>query len=472
MKRIYILLLCIVHCILCVEVYAQTRRDGEFLFNKKRYKEAYDVYVKLMNHSPKDNLLKYKAARCLFELGRYDEAEKLFEITAENGIKKSSLYLGEIYFADYRFEDAAMAFSQYIENIEGGSDSLLNLYNNKLFKSNLGASMIERVEDIAIIDSMKVHKADILSAYSLPRDLGRLALYNEILGDTLEQIQMVYYTGRSDKMIFANKIGDDQLDLKVSYRLLGGWSEPSDLSVVLNTSEDENYPFELPDGVTLYFASKGHNSLGGYDIFLTRYSTTIEDYSAPVNIGMPFNSPANDYFYVFDEMSNVGWFATDRYQHSDTVVVYEFVPNKEKLLIKTEDVEYKRLAAQMKVYRKVNTTTEKDEEDVEMIMQDKSEFNFFLNDGVVYTRIEQFVSEEAKNMYLDLEKASNALDALNSQLEDNRRKYFFATTEDEKTILREEILNLEKEVRKHKILLDELILQVRKEEIKSLSNKK
>jgi hypothetical protein len=142
------------------------------------------------------------------------------------------------------------------------------------------------------------------------------------------------------------------------------------------------------------------------------------------------------------------------------------------LLIKTEDVEYKRLAAQMKVYRKVNTTTEKDEEDIEMIMQDKSEFNFFLNDGVVYTRIEQFVSEEAKNMYLDLEKASNALDALNSQLEDNRRKYFFATTEDEKTILREEILNLEKEVRKHKILLDELILQVRKEEIKSLSNKK
>ena len=65
----------------------------------------------------------------------------------------------------------------------------------------------------------------------------------------------------------------------------------------------------------------------------TNSYSIINDYSEPINIGMPFNSPANDYLYVFDEMTHIGWFATDRFQHQDTVVVYEFVPNKEKILI-------------------------------------------------------------------------------------------------------------------------------------------
>ena len=68
MKKIVTILLCIVHCVVCMDLVAQTRRDGEFLFNEGRYLEAYEVYVKLMNRYPKDYLLKYQAARCLFDM--------------------------------------------------------------------------------------------------------------------------------------------------------------------------------------------------------------------------------------------------------------------------------------------------------------------------------------------------------------------------------------------------------------------
>ena len=468
MKKIVTILLLLIHCVLCIDVNAQTRSDGESLFNEGRYLEAYEVYVKLMNRYPKDYLLKYQAARCLFDLERYEESLLLFEVAAQKDIKKANRYLGEIYFSQYRFDEAAMAFSTYVESLGEGQDSLLNIYQPKFVKSNLGASMIERVEDIAVIDSVKVHKQHFLSAYRLPRDLGKLDLYYEIYGVPTEQPQGAYFTGREDKMLFSNKVYGDQLDLNVSYRLVGGWSEAVNLSSVLNTPEDENFPFELPDGVTLYFASKGHNSLGGYDIFLTRYNSTINDYSEPVNIGMPFNSPANDYLYVFDEMTHIGWFATDRFQHPDTVVVYEFMPNNEKILIKIDDAEYKRLAAQMKVYRKAKLTTEEDEKEAAEIEKEESEINFFVNDGIVYTRMAQFKSEEAKALYVKAQETDKRLATLMRLLEGKRREFFFSGVDEDQNILREEILELEAEVRKYKDLVDEYILQTRREEIKEL----
>jgi hypothetical protein len=315
---------------------------------------------------------------------------------------------------------------------------------------------------------VKVHKQHFLSAYRLPRDLGKLDLYYEVYGMPTEQPQGAYYTGRGDKMLFSNKVYGDQLDLNVSYRLVGGWSEAANLTSVLNTPEDENFPFELPDGVTLYFASKGHNSLGGYDIFLSRYNATINEYSEPVNIGMPFNSPANDYLYVFDEMTHIGWFATDRFQHPDTVVVYEFIPNNEKILIKTEDVEYRRQVAQMKVYRKAKLSTEEDEKVAAEIEKKESEINFLVNDGIVYTRMAQFRSDEAKALYVKAQEADKRLSTLLRLLEGKRREFFFSGVEEDQNILRAEILELEAEVRKYKDLVDEYILQTRREEIKEL----
>ena len=468
MKKIVTILLCIVHCVVCMDLVAQTRRDGEFLFNKGRYQEAYDVYVKLMNRYPKDYLLKYQAGRCLFEMERYEDAILLFDVAAKKDVFKANVFLGEIYFSQYRFEESVEAYSTYIESLEPGQDSLLNIYQPKLIKSNLGASMIDRVEDIAVIDSVKVHKQHFLSAYRLPRDLGKLDLYYEVYGMPTEQPQGAYYTGRGDKMLFSNKVYGDQLDLNVSYRLVGGWSEAANLTSVLNTPEDENFPFELPDGVTLYFASKGHNSLGGYDIFLSRYNATINEYSEPVNIGMPFNSPANDYLYVFDEMTHIGWFATDRFQHPDTVVVYEFIPNNEKILIKTEDVEYRRQAAQMKVYRKAKLSTEDDEKVAAEIEKQESEINFLVNDGIVYIRMAQFRSDEAKSLYVKAQEADKRLSTLLRLLEGKRREFFFSGVEEDQNILRAEILELEAEVRKYKDLVDEYILQTRREEIKEL----
>lgn len=465
MKRIIFILL--FFCGLCVNLVSQTRRDGEFLFNEGRYEEAYDVYVKLMNRQPREYLLKYQAARCLYELNRYDEAVILFESAKKNNILKSNIYLYDIYFSQYKFAEAASVISEYIE----GSDLNVEVEeecNVKLFKANLGASMLDRVEDIAIIDSVKIEKDIFLEAYRLSRDLGKLDIYYEVYGLKTKELQLAYYTGRGDKMLFARENLNGDLDLNVSYRLVDGWSESFGLSSVLNTYGNENFPFELSDGITLYFASDGHNSIGGYDIFMTRYNNTINDYSEPINVGMPFNSPANDYLYVFDEITNVGWFATDRFQHDDTIVVYEFIPNQEKLLLKTEDMDYRIRVAQLKQYRKAELVTEKQSQEASKMEQNESEINFFVNDGIIYTRMAQFKSETAKALYVKVQEIDKRLLTLNRLLEGKRREFFFSNNEEDKQVLRDEILSLEVEIRKHKDLFNEYILQTRREEINAI----
>jgi outer membrane protein OmpA-like peptidoglycan-associated protein/tetratricopeptide (TPR) repeat protein len=77
----------------------------------------------------------------------------------------------------------------------------------------------------------------------------------------------------------------------------GKWSKAINLGSKINTEYDEESPFILPDNVTLYFSSKGHESMGGFDIFT---STMSDDgyWSSPENIGYPINTSDDDVFYV------------------------------------------------------------------------------------------------------------------------------------------------------------------------------
>lgn len=77
----------------------------------------------------------------------------------------------------------------------------------------------------------------------------------------------------------------------------GSWSKALNLGPTINTEYDEDAPFAHPDGVTLFFSSKGHKNMGGYDVF---YSVKDEDakWTTPINLSAPINTPDDDIFYV------------------------------------------------------------------------------------------------------------------------------------------------------------------------------
>ncbi|MCC5923107.1 MAG: OmpA family protein [Crocinitomicaceae bacterium] len=75
------------------------------------------------------------------------------------------------------------------------------------------------------------------------------------------------------------------------------WDNVEKLPANVNTSYDEDGIFLHPDGRTLYFSSKGHNTMGGYDVFKT-VKNNDGTWSDPVNVGFPINTPDDDVFFV------------------------------------------------------------------------------------------------------------------------------------------------------------------------------
>lgn len=88
------------------------------------------------------------------------------------------------------------------------------------------------------------------------------------------------------------------------------WSKPINIGGDINTEYDEGDVYVSGDGKSLYFSSKGHNSMGGYDIFKCEREENGE-WGSPVNMGMPINSPENDITYS-EDVEGVFYFASDR----------------------------------------------------------------------------------------------------------------------------------------------------------------
>jgi outer membrane protein OmpA-like peptidoglycan-associated protein len=105
--------------------------------------------------------------------------------------------------------------------------------------------------------------------------------------------------------------GDGDFDIYMIRRLPdGSWAEPQNLGNMINTKYDEYAPFIHPDGKSLYFSSKGHNSMGGYDIFK---STLLNGkWSIPVNLGHPINTPDDDVDFVLSGDGKRGYYSSAR----------------------------------------------------------------------------------------------------------------------------------------------------------------
>lgn len=92
----------------------------------------------------------------------------------------------------------------------------------------------------------------------------------------------------------------------------GTWSLPINLGPTINTKYDETAPFIHPDGVTLYFSSNGHKTMGGYDIFKSLIDQETYSWGTPENIGYPINTSGDDVFYVTSVDGNRAYYSSEK----------------------------------------------------------------------------------------------------------------------------------------------------------------
>lgn len=104
---------------------------------------------------------------------------------------------------------------------------------------------------------------------------------------------------------------------RVTRTVNGQWSKPFNLGPVINTTENEVFPFSSGD--ELFFASNGHGGLGGLDIL--RSTLRVNGFTPPINPGYPVNSRQDDFSFIQSKDGSTGFFASARTGNDD---IYEF----------------------------------------------------------------------------------------------------------------------------------------------------
>ena len=340
-------------------------------------------------------------------------------------------------------------------------------------------SMRGFTQKVMFIDSVVVSKSKLLSSLNIPDEAGSIQAYNKFFNTTDQPNSIVYLNQLRNKCVFS-KFTDGGWDLYSKEMIGEKWSNAVPLKGldILGDDVDINWPFLLSDGTTLYFAAKGVESIGGFDIFMTRYDETTQSYLKPENIGMPFNSIDNDYFFIVDEYDGIGWFATDRNQPEGKVCIYSFIYNnvRENYVVDEYTPEQLRQLSEIHSISQTWTSNQARLDALEQLtavykrkftQKKKNDFEFVINDELTYTTLTDFRSVEAAEMYVNLNELLRKKNKLDSSI-DHARIAYPTARQAQREQYKQQLLAAEKQSEKYETDIKNLSKKIRRIELTKL----
>ena len=431
---------------------SQVSEDAQKLFDAGKYSQAKQLLEKELEENPSNVSINYLLGRTALYTGDIETAKQTLTLAKNKRVNDATLYLGRLYAMQYDFANAEKEFKLYERAMRRNKEALAELEKEREY-ADLLQRLLSRTEDIQIIDSVVVSKNDFLSAYNLSANGGSLQWTHDFFNEERnEESAVVFMNERKTKVYFSRPATEQGNTLYTMEKMLDNFGGEKMVPSPINTRQDQAYPFIMSDGLTIYFSSKGHESIGGYDIFASRYNFYSNTYLTPNQMNMPFNSPFNDYMMVIDEQKGVGWFASDRYQPEDKVCVYTFIPNQEVRLVNTENAD--SLANRAKISNIKDSWREgvdyanllEKASTIKTISDNKQQdFEFVINDDYTYYHLTDFKSFTARELFTNAIEAERKLEVAKKQLEIKRAQYA-AATENERLSLTSEILQMERTI--------------------------
>ena len=335
-------------------------------------------------------------------------------------------------------------------------------------------------QKIVFIDSLVVDKEKMLAAIGLPSEVGKIGYANELFRPEIGQ-GGAFINEMGDKCCLAAKNAKGIKKLYSSFFLDGTWTAPQPLRGLeqLGDSAVFDYPFVMADGVTVYFSAVSDEGIGGYDIYVTRFNASDNSFFKPENVGMPFNSEANDFFYIVDEFDNIGWFATDRRQPEGKVCIYTFIPTEvRERYDDIDDAKLSRLASLHSIsdtwgdgkQRQAALSRLQAAHDRNAVSGDDiaaDSFSFVVNDNTVYTSPAQFKAKDNASRIAQLTAKQKHQAEMCNLLETNRLRYASASAS-QKSQMRSAILQAERDIETIEKEIHQLTKEIRYAENKEL----
>ncbi len=407
-----------------------TLDDIDAMISRGDLVEATRALDSIAAKSPKN--ARVDMLRGQLKLASNDDAGAIaaFSDAQKKGDHSAMLQLAEIANREYRIADAEQLLEDYRAYIKKNRRKKLTDQSGDLeLRIGKTRNMLDRVENIVVFDSILVEREDFFRAYQLSPESGSILPASQLPEIFTAAYQSTAFKSEDgQELIWAEENDSLNLVLKRSDSLVGNeWSEPQSLGDNLSLGGDANYPFLMPDGITLYYASDGENSMGGYDIFISRHNG--EKFLDPQNIGLPYNSPYDDYLLVIDELTGIGWWASDRNRIPDFVTIYMFIPSDMRTNVPADSP---NLAARARLSSIADTWPENaDFSELKARLANlqkqaskpEAQFQFPLPDGRVLTHIDQFRSPRARETMLRYLSALQQYDENRALLADLRQRY-------------------------------------------------
>ncbi len=337
-------------------------------------------------------------------------------------------------------------------------------------------NMREMTQQIVIIDSIVTDKSQFLSHYILSSETGKIMTASQFKG--IKADGYIYLNEMGNKAYFGKADKNGIRQIFTSDKLGDRWGEPILMNGLSEGIDEADYPFMMNDGITFYFAARGEESIGGYDIFFTRYDSRSGSFLKPENIGMPFNSEANDYMYAADEQSGIGYFVSDRRQPEGKVCVYIFILPDTRRSYDPSRFTEQQIRDFADITRIADTWGNGSERraalerlkavftnDSQPAADNATEANtaIVINDRLTYSSVRDFRSPTAANHYRELLKARERLSTLEADLQKSRDRYVRAD-ENGRSLLRDIILHNEEQALTLRNNIHTLEKQIRNEE--------
>lgn len=219
--------------------------------------------------------------------------------------------------------DFPTSVEYYRRALEEEKDSLKRIdIDEKMALSQNGQSMMDYCSQPVVIAKRKFSLKDFFLYYPLKDESWR-TVPNQLDPDGGDPFARAVYVPSGANVLYYSAKDDSGIRNIYKTQLMDSlWSVPSLVNEQVTSSSDEIYPMESPDGKSLYFASKGLYGMGGYDLYVSRWNSELNDWDTPVNLGFPYSSPYDDFLFINTEDGKYSIFASNRECTADSVYLY------------------------------------------------------------------------------------------------------------------------------------------------------
>ncbi|MDG5798978.1 hypothetical protein QA597_01210 [Marinilabiliaceae bacterium ANBcel2] len=420
--------------------------DAKEKLEEQQYQKAANILRSLLDRNDRNHQYNYYYGITLYHLReKLDEASRRLRF-ASNRAPANDLYfyLGKIYQRSFETELAVENFKKFLDNERGSSDKT-EIAERAIEDCISAEGLINKYFDLKVISKDTISRDELLKHYDISEDAGTLMKAKDFFTGGVNPEQIVFRTERGDEVFFPVRGSDKSYDLYKIVKLLDSWGEAQPLGEPLNSEHNEMHPFLLIDGTTLYFSSDRPGGMGGMDIYQSFYNPDSGTFSEPANLGPPFNSPDDDFLLTPDIYEGKAMFATTRGVPEGKIVLVEIVWDETVIRNYTEDInqikELSQLPIQKDAVPRASTTLHAAQDKRED--EPETEIYFNINDTIIYTRYDHFLSSEALRAYKKGEESKQKRDSLQELMNKKRRNYAQSYNQEELQNIINKIVELE-----------------------------